>query len=163
MNKRSVIAEIKLAPGEVGYYDDYSRIHLTASSPTALIYAGVNCTQIKRSIKSGRLILLRGGFDTPQEIPANPKAVAPKTEVIIKKEEVKKVVKEEKKTETEPVKVEEEVIKPVETKVEEPVSVKEEIVKTEEIKVEEPAPKKRTNKRKYEKPAETEEIKTEAE
>ena len=162
MNKRSVIAEIKLAPGEVGYYDDYSRIHLTAGNPTALIYAGVNCTQIKRSIKSGRLILLRGGFDTPQEIPANPKVVAPKTEVIVKKEEVKKVVKEEKKTETEPVKVEE-VVKPIETKVEEPVSVKEEIVKTEEIKVEDPAPKKRTNKRKYEKPAETEEIKTEAE
>ena len=162
MNKRSVIAEIKLAPGEVGYYDDYSRIHLTAGNPTALIYAGVNCTQIKRSIKSGRLILLRGGFDTPQEIPANPKAVAPKTEVTVKKEEVKKVVKEEKKIETEPVKVEE-VVKPVEVKVEEPVSVKEEIVKTEEIKVEDPAPKKRTNKRKYEKPAETEEIKTEAE
>ena len=162
MNKRSVIAEIKLAPGEVGYYDDYSRIHLTAGNPTALIYAGVNCTQIKRSIKSGRLILLRGGFDTPQEIPANPKAAAPKTEVTVKKEEVKKVVKEEKKTETEPVKVEE-VVKPVEIKVEEPVSVKEETVKTEEIKVEDPAPKKRTNKRKYERPAETEEVKTEEE
>lgn len=62
-----IIAEIKLAPGEVGYYDEYSRIYLSSSNPRAVIYAGTNCAQIKRSIRSGRLILVSGGFDIPVE------------------------------------------------------------------------------------------------
>ena len=61
----TVIAEIRLAPGEVGYYDDYSRIYLNASRPTAKIYAGMNTTQIRRSIRSGRLILISGSLSAP--------------------------------------------------------------------------------------------------
>jgi len=86
MNKREIIAEIKLAPGEVGYYDEYSRIYLTLSKPTAYVYAGTNCTQIKRSIKYGRLRLISGSFDIP-----NPKPVSinePKTETVVKVETV---------------------------------------------------------------------------
>lgn len=63
--KRVPIATIKLAPGEAGYYDEYSRIYLSSSRPDAVIYSGTNCTQIKRSIKSGRLRLVSGGFDKP--------------------------------------------------------------------------------------------------
>lgn len=54
------IATIKLAPGQVGYFDEYSRIHLTAGNPIAHIMPGTNCAQIRRSIKSGRLLLLSG-------------------------------------------------------------------------------------------------------
>lgn len=65
MQKRIPIATIKLAPGEAGYYDEYSRIYLSSTRPDAVIYSGTNCTQIKRSIKSGRLRLVSGGFDKP--------------------------------------------------------------------------------------------------
>ena len=63
MTEKDIIAEIKLAPGEIGYYDDYSRIYLTQQSPKAYIYAGTNTTQIIRSVASGRLLLIRGTFD----------------------------------------------------------------------------------------------------
>lgn len=69
----NVIAEIRLAPGEVGYYDDYSRIYLNAARPTAKIYAGMNTTQIRRSIRSGRLRIVSGSLD----VPAAPKAARP--------------------------------------------------------------------------------------
>lgn len=57
---REVIATIKLAPGQVGYYDEYSRIHLTIAHPETAIYSGTNCAQIRRSIKAGRIILTSG-------------------------------------------------------------------------------------------------------
>lgn len=58
--KREIIAEVKLASGEVGYYDDYSKLYLTINKPYGVIYSGTNLTQIKRSIKSGRLKLISG-------------------------------------------------------------------------------------------------------
>lgn len=64
---KNIIAEIELCPGEVGYYDDYSRIRLSVYNRRAVVYAGTNCTQIKRSIKSGRLRLITGSLagETP--------------------------------------------------------------------------------------------------
>lgn len=59
------IARIALAPGQVGYYDEYSRIHLTIGAPEATIYSGTNCAQIRRSIKSGRIRLLSGSLGAP--------------------------------------------------------------------------------------------------
>ena len=47
---RQAIAVIALAPGEIGYYDDYSRIYLSNESPKAVIYAGTNLFQIRKSI-----------------------------------------------------------------------------------------------------------------
>lgn len=57
---REIIATIKLAPGQVGYYDEYSKIHLTIAHPETAIYSGTNCAQIRRSIKAGRIILTSG-------------------------------------------------------------------------------------------------------
>lgn len=66
--KREIIAEVKLASGEVGYYDDYSKLYLTINKPYGVIYSGTNLTQIKRSIKSGRLKLISGKlFDTDKK------------------------------------------------------------------------------------------------
>ena len=67
----TIIAEIRLAPGEVGYYDDYSRIYLNSARPSAYIYAGMNTTQIRRSIRSGRLRIGSGSLEAPA--PAAPK------------------------------------------------------------------------------------------
>lgn len=115
----NVIAEIRLAPGEVGYYDDYSRIYLSTSRPTAKIYAGTNTTQIRKSIRSGRLRLISGSL-SPSAAPAKEevKPVAPQPET-----EPKVEIKNEEKTETEPatvVEIVEEISE--ETPVEEPVA-----------------------------------------
>ena len=59
---RKAIAVIALSPGEIGYYDDYSRIYLNNSSPRATIYSGTNLYQIRKSIKSGRLRLVEGSL-----------------------------------------------------------------------------------------------------
>ena len=150
MQKRIPIATIKLAPGEAGYYDEYSRIYLSSTRPDAVIYSGTNCTQIKRSIKSGRLRLVSGGFDKPV------------TELIIEEqtpivtEEVKEVpVQEEVKTEEEVTSVaaEEqapEIKKEIEVPVQEEVEVKtEEVPVVEEVK-ETPVKKSRRKNRKQE-------------
>ena len=61
----AIIAKIKLANGQVGYYDDYSKIYLTPSRPEAFITSGTNLYQIKKSIKSGRLKLVEGSLTEP--------------------------------------------------------------------------------------------------
>lgn len=85
----NVIAEIRLAPGEVGYYDDYSRIYLNSARPTAKIYAGTNTTQIRKSIRSGRLRLISGSLNAVP-VKAEPKPVKPE----VKAEEVAPVIEE---------------------------------------------------------------------
>lgn len=151
MQKRIPIATIKLAPGEAGYYDEYSRIYLSSTRPDAVIYSGTNCTQIKRSIKSGRLRLVSGGFDKPVTEPV----VEQQTPVIT--EEVKEVPVQE-----EEVKTEEEVAPTIVTKEQAPEEVKEEVpvqeeveIKTEEVPVveevkETPVKKSRRKNRKQE-------------
>ena len=138
----NVIAEIRLAPGEVGYYDDYSRIYLSTTRPTAKIYAGTNTTQIRRSIRSGRLRLISGSLNPPQApVKEEPKTAVPKPVE-------KPVIKEETKAEEEPVKVIETVEEvPVEAPVEEIVEAPvEEVV---EESAEEPVakPKRRSRKK----------------
>lgn len=64
---REIIAVIQLQPGQGGYYDDLSRIHLTIGNPRANVYAGTNCTQLRRSLKAGRLKLVTGSLGT--EVP----------------------------------------------------------------------------------------------
>lgn len=124
MQKRIPIATIKLAPGEAGYYDEYSRIYLSSTRPDAVIYSGTNCTQIKRSIKSGRLRLVSGGFDKPVTEPV----VEQQTPVIT--EEVKEVPVQE-----EEVKTEEEVAPTIVTKEQAPEEVKEEVPVQEEVEI----------------------------
>lgn len=85
----TVIAEIRLAPGEVGYYDDYSRIYLNSARPTAKIYAGMNTTQIRRSIRSGRLRLISGSLNPEIKQEEKPVKPAPKAEKPVTKDEVK--------------------------------------------------------------------------
>lgn len=127
MQKRIPIATIKLAPGEAGYYDEYSRIYLSSTRPDAVIYSGTNCTQIKRSIKSGRLRLISGGFDKPVTEPV----IEQQAPVIT--EEVEEVPVQE-----EEVKTEEEVTPTIVTEEQAPEEVKEEApVQEEEVKTEE--------------------------
>lgn len=66
MNKE-VIAVVRLMPGQGGFFDELSRIHLTVGNPQASVFAGMNCAQLRRSVKSGRLSLLSGSLG--EEIP----------------------------------------------------------------------------------------------
>ena len=59
---KNTIAVIQLAPGEVGYYDELSRIHLTIGHPTEAVEVGTNCTQLRHSVRSGRLRLVSGSL-----------------------------------------------------------------------------------------------------
>ncbi len=144
---REVIAEIRLAPGEVGYYDDYSRIYLSTAKPVAKIYAGMNTTQIRKSIRSGRLRLVSGSLFGPAPVKEE---VAPKKQA---KEEAKPV--EVPKQEAEPVPAEPVISEPVieepvikEPVVEEPVLTEPEI--QEETAEEEIKPKRRRSRKKAE-------------
>lgn len=137
--QKQPIAKIRLASGEVGYYDDYSRIYLSVANPEAYIYPGTNLFQIKRSIKSGRLRLIEGSLSEPVvEKPvvtsgiSSPKA--PEVVVEVKPEAIPE--------EATPV-VKEEELAEVETKVEEASAPAEEIATEAEVK---PARRKRKPK-----------------
>lgn len=138
----TIIAQVKLASGEVGYYDDYSRLYLTISNPIGVIYSGMNLTQIKHSVKSGRLKLISGSLYGEATKPV-------KIETPVKTEPVKPV-EEPKKEEpvVEEVKPAEEVVEltPV---VEEEVSVLPEVTEkaTETETSEEEVKPKRTRKK----------------
>lgn len=140
--QKQPIAKIRLASGEVGYYDDYSRIYLSVANPEAYIYPGTNLFQIKRSIKSGRLRLIEGSLSEPvvEKLVVTSDISSPKApEVVIEvkpeaiPEEATPVVKEE------PAEVE----TPIETKVEEASAPAEEISTEAEVK---PARRKRKPK-----------------
>ena len=89
---RQVIAVIALAPGEISYYDDYSRIYLSNESPKAVIYAGTNLFQIRKSTASGRLRLVQGSLSGEADA-ENTKTVEVKP--VITPESVKEEVKAE--------------------------------------------------------------------
>ena len=138
----TIIAQVKLASGEVGYYDDYSRLYLTISNPIGVIYSGMNLTQIKHSVKSGRLKLISGSLYGEATKPV-------KVETPVKTEPVKPV-EEPKKEEpvVEKVKPVEEVVEPTPV-VEEEVSVLPEVTEkaTETETSEEEVKPKRTRKK----------------
>jgi hypothetical protein len=84
----TIIAKVRLAPGQVGYFDELTRIHLTIASPEKTVHSGMNTKNLKKSVKSRRLILVSGTLDPETNI---------KSEVIVNEpvvEEVKIVNRE---------------------------------------------------------------------
>ena len=66
---RTKIAEVRLAPGQVGFYDDLTNIHLTLTKPYANVYQGMNTSGLQRSVNSKRLLLTWGSLrPTPLSI-----------------------------------------------------------------------------------------------
>lgn len=102
---RQAIAVIALAPGEIGYYDDYSRIYLSNESPKAVIYAGTNLFQIRKSIASGRLRLVQGSLsgeadaNNTKTVEVKPVITPEPVKEEVKAEPIVEVPKEEKKVE----------------------------------------------------------------
>ena len=135
---RKAIAVIALSPGEIGYYDDYSRIYLSNSSPRATIYSGTNLYQIRKSIKSGRLRLVEGSLVEGEAI--NNKDIKPENTEI---KPIPSIVEEKKPA------IEIEVAKEHDVKEQIPVEQKEtEAVNAPDEQIEEIKPAKRTRKSK---------------
>ena len=68
------IAIVRLAPGEVGFYDELTRIHLTIADPQKPVTKGMNVAGLRRSVKSKRLLLVSGSLEpeTASPLPAAP-------------------------------------------------------------------------------------------
>ena len=60
---RKIIATIRLGHNQVGFYDKLTGIYLTQEKPTADIFAGMNTTQIRKSLISKRIVLISGSLD----------------------------------------------------------------------------------------------------
>lgn len=59
---RKVIAKVKLNPGQGGYFDPITRIHLTHADPEKEIYAGMNTEGLKTAIRNRRISLISGSL-----------------------------------------------------------------------------------------------------
>lgn len=56
------IARIRLNPGQGGFFDPVTRIHLTHGDPVKDIYAGMNTEGLKAAIRSKRISLISGSL-----------------------------------------------------------------------------------------------------
>lgn len=90
------IAKIRLALGNVGFYDSLTGVRLTKAEPEGIIYSGKNTANIKKAIKEGKVVLKEGSLSSLQNEPVL------KREMKNDKPKQKKATKEIKK-ETKPV------------------------------------------------------------
>lgn len=98
MNK--VKAIIKLADGNVGFYDNLTQIHLTILSPLGRVYEGMNTTNLQRGVACNTIEVLEGSL-TSDIVEEEPVVSIPMEELTPaeKVEEVPEVVEPEKKEE----------------------------------------------------------------
>jgi len=59
---KKVIARIKLNPGQGGYFDPITRIHLTHGDPERDVYAGMNTEGLKQAVRNKRISLISGSL-----------------------------------------------------------------------------------------------------
>jgi hypothetical protein len=145
----NIIAKVRIAPGEIGYYDEVSGVHLNQSNPIAEIKAGTNCSVLRRSVKCRRLILLEGSLGRPRTLFEILHPSKSHQEMVITP------VKEEPKVDTRKVSVlevtkDEKAAKDVEESKVKVSAAKEEVVEEAAEKVAEEKPKKKTTRKKKE-------------
>ena len=145
----NIIAKVRIAPGEIGYYDEVSGVHLNQSNPIAEIKAGTNCSVLRRSVKCRRLILLEGSLGRPRTLFEILHPSKSHQEMVITP------VKEEPKVDTRKVSVlevtkDEKAAKDVEESKVKVSAAKEEVVEEAAEKVAEEKPKKKNTRKKKE-------------
>lgn len=64
------MAVVRLAPGEVGFFDPVSLIHLTLSNPSVAIRPGQNIDRIRRAVKAKHLLLVSGSLEPEAAVAA---------------------------------------------------------------------------------------------
>ena len=89
------IAKIRLAQGNVGFYDSLTNIRLTKAAPEAIVYSESNVANIKKAIKEGKVVLKEGSLSSLQIKPIYKREVeidtAPKTKKIVEKKKPEKI------------------------------------------------------------------------
>lgn len=58
--QHEIIAIVKLASGETGYWDRLSRMRLSRKEPYGFIHEKMDLTNIRKSVRMGRLVLVYG-------------------------------------------------------------------------------------------------------
>lgn len=141
-----IIARVRLAPGNVGYYDDLSKIYLTLSRPEANVYDYMNTTRLIKSVQSKTILLVAGSLNT---------SLLTSTTLAVSEELVKEPVKEIKAHKAARSFVKEQLVveelMPVEPVVETMNEPVEEVVQAEEVELAETVKEvveKKSNKRK---------------
>ena len=98
------IAKIRLAQGNVGFYDSLTNIRLTKAAPEAIVYSESNVANIKKAIKEGKVVLKEGSLSSLQIEPIYKREVeidtAPKTKKIVEKKKSEKIENQPKKVTT---------------------------------------------------------------
>ena len=98
------IAKIRLAQGNVGFYDSLTNIRLTKAAPEAIVYSESNVANIKKAIKEGKVVLKEGSLSSLQIKPIYKREVeidtAPKTKKIVEKKKPEKIENQPKKVTT---------------------------------------------------------------
>lgn len=88
-----VIAVVRLAPGQVAFFDEKTSLHLTMSNPIGNVLDYFETTRIRRAVNNKILNLVQGSFDV--ENVAVPKEQ--KVNIEVKPKEVKQPKVEEPK------------------------------------------------------------------
>ena len=135
----AVIAKIRLASGQLGYMDEISGTYLNWTNPEREIFAGTNCTGLRRGVKSRKIILTAGSLGRPKTFTEILHKVTPPDPEPLYDTDEKKKTRKKKKEETpvvEEPQVAEEIPAPEETPVEE-VPVEAPIEEIQEAPVEE--------------------------
>ena len=98
------IAKIRLAQGNVGFYDSLTSIRLTKAAPEAIVYSESNVANIKKAIKEGKVVLKEGSLSSLQIEPIYKREIeidtAPKTKKIVEKKKPEKIENQPKKVTT---------------------------------------------------------------
>lgn len=71
---------IKLAPGNIGWFDPLTSIHLTLVKTEALVKPGMNITNIKKALSEGKIIIKQGVLETSRQLDPMPVAKIKTTE-----------------------------------------------------------------------------------
>ena len=93
------IAKIRLALGNVGFYDSLTGVRLTKAEPEGTVYSGKNTANIKKAIREGKVILKEGSLSSLQIEPVLKREIKidkPKKEKVKPVKEIKPVDKVEK-------------------------------------------------------------------
>lgn len=94
---KKIIAVVKLAPGNIGWYDALTGIHLTLARPTSNVYSGSNTTNLTKALRERVIELVTGSLIEGNQEPTINSAPL-NTMVVDIKEEVKEEPKKKTKT-----------------------------------------------------------------
>jgi hypothetical protein len=98
------IAKIRLALGNVGFYDSLTGVRLTKADPEGIIYSGKNTSNIKKAIREGKVVLKEGSLSSLQVEPVLKREIeideTPKMNIAKNFKATKKEVKPVEKVET---------------------------------------------------------------